>query len=62
MPDTKHYKSREVSGARAGRGETLRQRTIKKDGHLINVAVMSKPGPRGGKTVATSIRHPKHKR
>lgn len=35
-------------------------RTVKTpSGHLIRVAVLRREGPRGGRTVATSIWHPK---
>lgn len=35
-------------------------RTVKKDGHLIKVAIMKNEGPRGGRTKVTSIWHPKN--
>jgi len=42
-----------------GRGKTLRTRTIHPKGRpdkVIRVDVMSKPGPRGGKTIAGPVR------
>lgn len=35
------------------------RRVKTKSGHIINVAILKKKGPRGGRTVATSIWHPK---
>ena len=42
--------------------DVLRYRTVKKGGHVIRVAVLKKKGPRGGRTVAVSIGHPKTER
>jgi len=42
--------------------QVLRYRTVKtKSGHLVGVAVLRKEGPRGGRTVATSVWHPRKK-
>ncbi|MGB9886904.1 MAG: hypothetical protein ACPLRW_07905 [Moorellales bacterium] len=35
------------------------RRVKTKSGHIINVAILKKKGPRGGRTVATSLWHPK---
>ncbi len=40
--------------------QVLGYRTVKTpSGHLVRVAILRKKGPRGGRTVATSIAHPK---
>jgi len=37
----------------------LGYRTVKtKGGHVVRVAILRKKGPRGGRTVATSVGHP----
>ena len=41
------------------RGGALRWRTIRRGGRVIHVAVVRKPGPRGGRTVAGPARLPK---
>ncbi len=35
------------------------RRVKTKSGHIVNVAILKKKGPRGGRTVATSVWHPK---
>jgi hypothetical protein len=30
-----------------------------KDGHVLTFAILKRKGPRGGKTVLTSLKHPK---
>jgi len=43
-----------------GRGRVLRYRTIvPKPGRYIHVAVVSKPGPRGGRTIAGRVHYKK---
>jgi len=45
------------------RKQILRYRTVKtKTGHLVRGAVLRRKGPRGGRTVATSVWHPKSER
>lgn len=39
--------------------EVKAYRTVKKEDHLIKVAILKKEGLRGGKTKVTSIWHPK---
>ena len=47
----------------SGRGRVLRVRTIKpKPGTYIHVDVMSKKGPRGGRTVAGKVHHVKSRK
>lgn len=42
------------------KSQILGYRRVKtKSGHIINVAILKKKGPRGGRTVATSLWHPK---
>ena len=41
------------------KSQVLRYRTVKQGGHVIRVAVLKKKGPRGGRTVAVSVGHPK---
>ncbi len=36
-------------------GGAVRWRTIKRDGHIIKIAVTRKKGPRGGKTVGYKV-------
>ena len=46
-----------------GRGKVVRIRTIKpKPGKYIHVRVMSKAGPRGGRTIAGGVQTKKKKR
>lgn len=46
-----------------GRGRILRTRTIKPTkGTYIHVRVMSKPGKRGGRTLAGKVHHIKRRR
>ena len=40
------------------KGDVLRYRQKKVDGHIVKVAVLKKDGPRGGRTVVTAIGHP----
>jgi len=45
-----------------GRGRVLRIRTIKPNkGTYIHIDVMSKKGPRGGRTIAGPVHHKKKK-
>ena len=37
-------------------------RTVRRGNHLIRVAILKRKGPRGGRTVATSVWHPKSER
>jgi len=41
------------------KNQVLRYRTVKQGDHVIRVAVLKKKGPRGGRTVAVSVGHPK---
>ena len=38
------------------RGGVKRWRTIKRDGHIIRIAVTRKKGPRGGSTVGYKVK------
>lgn len=42
--------------------EVKAYRTVRQGNHLVRVAVLKRKGPRGGRTVATSIWHPKSER
>lgn len=42
-----------------GRGTVQKIRTIKSGGKYSHVRVMSKPGPRGGRTIAGGFQKPK---
>lgn len=44
------------------KNQVLRYRTVKQGDHVIRVAVLKKKGPRGGRTVAVSVGHPKTER
>jgi hypothetical protein len=33
-----------------------------KDGHVLTFAILKKQGPRGGRTVLTSLKHPKEEK
>lgn len=45
-----------------GRGKVVRIRTIKKGGKYAHVRVMSKPGPRGGRTIAGGFQKPRKRK
>ena len=45
-----------------GRGTVQSIRTIKSGGKYAHVRVTSKPGPRGGRTIAGGFQKPKKKR
>jgi len=43
--------------------QALRYRSKKtKDGHVLTFAILRREGPRGGRTVLTSLKHPKRER
>ena len=44
------------------KSQVLKYRTVKQGDHVIRVAVLKKKGPRGGRTVAVSVGHPKTER
>lgn len=43
--------------------QALRYRSKKtEDGHVLTFAILRKKGPRGGRTVLTSLKHPKREK
>ena len=44
------------------KNQVLRYRTVRRGKHLLRVAVLKRKGPRGGRTVVTSVWHPKSER
>lgn len=44
------------------KNQVLRYRRKKVGSHILNIAVLKKEGPRGGRTVVTSVWHPKTER